>query len=706
MNYLRSHFFSIFFSWAAVCSLVTLYAPGWQAVVAMLVFCAVLGFYLLFSYISHFKKFSQLFYAVTTSAVLTATLALIVSVNPDDTTYATWFFNPGISFEKTAPYLIATTLLFAHFSTFVSFYFSAVIYRPILILQMIVIPLMLSMKTGIGLSSVFLQFSLVFFIGIVLVNANERQSAKHQKKPIIPVLALSAALVLVSSFAAPSGSAPYKESFMSLFVGGSEVMSENASQGISQTGTNNISKDINRNKLLFYVDADEPLIFREYVFNVYSDPADTGTWSKGFSSSINLYDTKTLELGTQKAVADEIRAGLAADELFAEAYGKAALPEYTEKTAEIIPQASFSQLIIAPAQTYAISEIAKASQPVFVSDANELVPTALLPEDFGYSLYYYSADGKFSLGEFSSISEYISWLDILAVKLESRGLSAEAVKAAQGEAQAAVAYYSKTRSADIIKDKSKIKELADKLTDGLTSDFDKASAIEVFFHSGEFTYDIDYAFETANSEPSADFLFTSKRGVCHSFATAMVLLCREAGLPARFVSGYVADTLDTETGNFIVKAEKYHAFPEVYISGTGWTAFEPTVSMNAQFMDELVENEPKTDFTQYFIAGGIALAALAIFFLRKQLFILGFRLYSAVHSGSKPLFRLYSHARKKAAKISCISAENLSPKQVADILEKESRQDLSGFINAYERLYYGEKPFEKNEYAKLIKYFV
>ena len=49
-------------------------------------------------------------------------------------------------------------------------------------------------------------------------------------------------------------------------------------------------------------------------------------------------------------------------------------------------------------------------------------------------------------------------------------------------------------------------------------------------------------------------------------------------MPARYVEGYVAKELDTETGKYIVRQKHGHAFPEVYIAGYGWMIFEPTVS--------------------------------------------------------------------------------------------------------------------------------
>jgi len=117
-----------------------------------------------------------------------------------------------------------------------------------------------------------------------------------------------------------------------------------------------------------------------------------------------------------------------------------------------------------------------------------------------------------------------------------------------------------------------VRELAIQLTEGYDYDWQKASAIETYFHSGDFVYDLSY-YPPDNSVEY--FLFKSKRGTCSDYATAYVLLARAAGLTVRYAEGYVAK----QSGNsdvYYVKESNGHAYPEVYIPGAGWTVFEPT----------------------------------------------------------------------------------------------------------------------------------
>jgi len=95
-------------------------------------------------------------------------------------------------------------------------------------------------------------------------------------------------------------------------------------------------------------------------------------------------------------------------------------------------------------------------------------------------------------------------------------------------------------------------------------------------------YDLDPPRLPRGAEAVDYFLFESKKGFCIHYASAMVILARACGLPARYSEGYVADEFDSGTGRFIVRDKDAHAFPEVYIPGYGWMVFEPTVSVREQ----------------------------------------------------------------------------------------------------------------------------
>ncbi|NTU55891.1 MAG: transglutaminase domain-containing protein, partial [Anaerolineales bacterium] len=62
-------------------------------------------------------------------------------------------------------------------------------------------------------------------------------------------------------------------------------------------------------------------------------------------------------------------------------------------------------------------------------------------------------------------------------------------------------------------------------------------------------------------------------------ATAMVVLARSSGLPARFVSGYSPGAYDAPNAQYIVRELNAHSWAEVYFPDIGWVEFEPTASL-------------------------------------------------------------------------------------------------------------------------------
>src|SRR5919204_396021 len=90
----------------------------------------------------------------------------------------------------------------------------------------------------------------------------------------------------------------------------------------------------------------------------------------------------------------------------------------------------------------------------------------------------------------------------------------------------------------------------------------------------------------AGQDPVDYFLFGSRRGFCTHFATAMVVLARLAGIPARLVTGFAAGQL--VNGRFIVTTADAHAWPELWIAGRGWITFEPTPNFPTPFQANAV----------------------------------------------------------------------------------------------------------------------
>ncbi len=74
----------------------------------------------------------------------------------------------------------------------------------------------------------------------------------------------------------------------------------------------------------------------------------------------------------------------------------------------------------------------------------------------------------------------------------------------------------------------------------------------------------------------ADFLLNTKQGFCQHFATAFAAIARQLNYPARVSVGFLPGEKDQISNVYTVRGTDAHAWPEVYFSGYGWIAFEPT----------------------------------------------------------------------------------------------------------------------------------
>lgn len=120
---------------------------------------------------------------------------------------------------------------------------------------------------------------------------------------------------------------------------------------------------------------------------------------------------------------------------------------------------------------------------------------------------------------------------------------------------------------------SRVYDMAASATGNATTPFAKAMALQRYL-AANFTYTLDAPEQSTHHDFVSTFLIEGKRGYCTYFASAMTVMCRMAGLPARYVEGYVANP-DAD-GLAVVTGMEGHAWTEVYFRGFGWVTFDAT----------------------------------------------------------------------------------------------------------------------------------
>ncbi|MFC7680676.1 transglutaminaseTgpA domain-containing protein [Paenibacillus sp. GCM10028914] len=121
-----------------------------------------------------------------------------------------------------------------------------------------------------------------------------------------------------------------------------------------------------------------------------------------------------------------------------------------------------------------------------------------------------------------------------------------------------------------------VHDLAQTITAGASGRYEKAVAVESYLEQ-EYKYTLKTKVPPAGRDFTDHFLFDSKEGYCTHFATAMVVLLRTQGIPARYVMGFApGEKIQGTEQAYLVTQGEAHAWVEVYFPKEGWVAFDPT----------------------------------------------------------------------------------------------------------------------------------
>ncbi|BDG59157.1 DUF3488 and transglutaminase-like domain-containing protein [Caldinitratiruptor microaerophilus] len=108
---------------------------------------------------------------------------------------------------------------------------------------------------------------------------------------------------------------------------------------------------------------------------------------------------------------------------------------------------------------------------------------------------------------------------------------------------------------------------------GATRPYEAAEAIERYLRT-MYRYSLNTPATPRGRDFAAYFLFDVGQGYCTSFSTAMTVMLRGLGIPARWVQGFVA-LPDGDTRVDVLNSQA-HAWVEAFFPGYGWVPFDPT----------------------------------------------------------------------------------------------------------------------------------
>jgi transglutaminase-like putative cysteine protease len=121
----------------------------------------------------------------------------------------------------------------------------------------------------------------------------------------------------------------------------------------------------------------------------------------------------------------------------------------------------------------------------------------------------------------------------------------------------------------------RVRALSEEVTSDKQTAYEKVVALMQWLGQN-CKYNTDTPAAPANTDVVEHFLFTQREGYCDSFATALAVMCRSIGIPARTASGFLPGELDVQSQQYQVRERDKHMWTEVFFPGVGWITFDPT----------------------------------------------------------------------------------------------------------------------------------
>lgn len=529
----------------------------------------------IFAFLNHVKQRKKqgiVHYLIMTVILIIGALFLSV-IGDGDTSYWAWLSVAPHGEKCNANFFIISSILFSYFFASVTFYFTLIIKRIIIILLIGFIPLFFHVgRCEKGINFSFVMFILLFMLLYVISNLNKDIFNKEVNIKFI-IVTLIILIGFTSIIPVPKFNNKIEDTINTGYGSGS---SKKLNTSEAKKAANIDIKSVPQSsKILFEVESDEPLYIRVQSWDKYLD----NKWCIGDTS---LLQQEPVE-DTDKLIPSIDDVATAVEEYYSDDNDEInILKQYKSVNADIKKAKIYyrnynGEYLLNVPGTLNI-RIPGLKEKIYKDGlAKYYLKNQDIDEEMIYEIKYISQNVK----KDSLQKELLSYLnkeryyDIFH-SMEGKDFFVE--QGLYNGIKDSIKYrYKYIELPDTIPDR--VYDLADKITKGKESDYEKAVAIEKFFKSGEFQYDFDMG-NAANGQDYNDFfIFEGKKGVCVQFASAMVILARASGLPARYVEGFVANEFDENSNKYIVREKDAHAFPEVYISGYGWMAFEPTVGI-------------------------------------------------------------------------------------------------------------------------------
>jgi len=122
----------------------------------------------------------------------------------------------------------------------------------------------------------------------------------------------------------------------------------------------------------------------------------------------------------------------------------------------------------------------------------------------------------------------------------------------------------------------RVRQRAEEVAAGGSNPYDIAKAVER--HLRNYTYNDQIPGPAPGQDGVDYFLFEEQQGYCTYYASAMAVMLRHLGIPARLATGYATGEYQPATGLYRLRNKDLHTWVEVFFPSFGWVEFEPTAA--------------------------------------------------------------------------------------------------------------------------------
>ncbi len=681
----------------------------------------------LFDYMTKHKFIGSLGYIVLFSVFMYAVrFSVTVGSRSYPLNFGVWFLTPQDVLDYSKWYTVAVFLLFMIFMMSVIYYFTRVRYRIFMGFLIFIIPFAIYGKELEKMPTYFIILLSVSYI-LIMIDFRQMQNTEETeitgKKTIWKSVAAYAVVFASAASLIPKPEIEANRDFLDTLIS-AEQFTDRLTDMLSvfRDDTSGEQFRAYSNTPLYYVKSPEPMRLKTTTFSTYN--YNTDSWSvedfdrnfeSTFESSYESMKNGMLEFSETGSLAKAVLYAAGLNSEFAEKYG---FEEYSESQISV-PEPEWISVTsnVRGSQFAPVPQLVQNFWYTSYQDRMALIESGLIYADnsksnrhFAYNekfIYSYTPDRFFADGLNKSVTDRFSDADYEKILSEAVEILENESDYSEKSQTYINRLYEEISDYDdydgILLDygnSNMIYNLAQEITSGYSSDYDKAKAIEAYFSNNDYVYDLDYRKEKGDN--AEDFIFTAKKGVCYEYATAMVLLARAAGIPARYCEGYnmsrIYNNKATDT-NFVVTGNDAHGFPELYIRGFGWLSFEPTVSS-----DEITEQENTA-------ADSLARAGFIIMIIAFAVMVCIF-LYPAV---SHKLF-IFRYSRKTPNEaVSAIMCrmyrifgidKGYTSQETAEIIYSEWNADIYDIAEMFDRAVYGEAVLNDIEREKAMSEYI